>query len=288
MKASAIAIIIVAVITLIVSFSGFTVVNTGEAGMKVTFGEVVSKSPLTEGIYFYNPITTSMVKYDVKNRVFPLKTYLYTKDNQPAEFAVSVTYHLLKDKVIDLHKTTGKEYEDKLIVKNVNGYLKDIVGQIPTDDIIVSRNIISEKLKADVTELLSPYGIEIVFVNIDNVDYSDAYEKAIEAKAVALQNSQKEKNETTRIAEATKQKVLQAEADAKSVELAAKAEAGAISIKAEAEAKGIQMKNEALNSSPELVKYMIATKWDGKMPTYMMGDNATPLTLFNVDKKDVK
>ena len=275
-----ITVVSVVVLFLIVSFSGCSVVDTGEVGMKVTWGEVTSSAPLTEGIYLYNPITTTVVTYDVKNKVYSLKTELYTKDNQPAKFCVSITYHLNSEKVIELHKTTGKDYEPKLFVKNVNDCLKNIVGQIPTDDIVISRTKITEELKSEVSRILMPYGIETVFVTLDDVEYDDAYEQAIKEKQVALQRSQKEKNETSRITEIAKQDVVKAEAQAKVKLAIARSEADATLMKAEAEAKGIEMKNHALAESQKLVEYTLAVQWDGHMPTTMMG-HANPIMLLN-------
>jgi murein L,D-transpeptidase YcbB/YkuD len=54
-------------------------------------------------------------------------------------------------------------------------------------------------------------------VNIMNIDYSDAFEKAVEEKQVALQKSIKEKNETARLREVAEQEVVKAEAEAKAV-----------------------------------------------------------------------
>lgn len=281
MKAPIVTIAVTALILLIVSFSGCSVVDTGEAGMKVTWGEVTSREPLSEGVYFYNPITTSVVTYDVKNRVYTLKTDLYTKDNQPVTFSVSVTYHLDRAKVIDLHKTTGKEYEAKLFVKNVNGCLKNIVGNIPTDDIVTKRTSITEELKTEVSRILSAYGIEVVFATIDDVEYDNAYEAAIRDKQVALQRSQKERNETARVSEIAKQDVVKAEAQAKVKLTMAKAEADAALMAAEADAKGIEMKNRALAESKKLVEYTLATRWDGKLPVTSLGAGATPLVMLN-------
>lgn len=272
---------VIGFIALVVSFSGCSVVDTGEAGMKVTWGEVTSSEPLAEGIYFYNPITTSVVTYDVRNKVYTLKTDLYTKDNQPVTFSVSVTYHLNRDKVIPLHKFTGKDYENKLFVKNVNGCLKNIVGQIATDDIVTHRTAITEELKRDVSAILAEYGIEVVFAAIDDVEYDNAYEAAIREKQVALQKSQKEKNETARISETAKQEVIKAEAQAKVKLTMAEAEAKAALVKAEADAKAIDMKNKALAESKKLVEYTLACQWDGKLPITSLGGGANPLVLLN-------
>ena len=128
--------------------------------------------------------------------------------------------------------------------------------------------------------LMKPYGISIVFVKILNIDYSDAFERAVEEKQVALQKSIKEKNETARLREVANQQVVKAEAEAKAKIELANADAKAILIKAESEAKAIDMKNKALATSSALIDFTVAERWDGKLPEQMLG--STPVPFINV------
>lgn len=123
-------------------------------------------------------------------------------------------------------------------------------------------------------------------MNITDVDYSDAYERAVEAKQVAQQNAQKEKNETLRIREQAEQGVVRAEAEAKVKVTMAEAEAKAILIKAEADAKAIDMKNKSLASSPAIIDYTLAQQWDGKLPVQMLG--SSPVPFIDVLRKEGK
>ena len=88
-----------------------------------------------------------------------------------------------------------------------------------------------------------------------DIDYSDNFEKAIEAKVIAEQKAQEAVNKTKQVEEESKQKVIAAEADAK-----------AISIKA-----------EALSKNKSLIEYEMAQRWDGKMPTTVVGGNTNSL-----------
>lgn len=75
-----------------------------------------------------------------------------------------------------------------------------------------------------------------------------------------------------RIPDSTIQAVLNAKNQAaQSAYLAQKAqyEANAAIATAQGQAKAIQIINEQLAKSPEYIQYLIATKWDGKMPTYL-------------------
>ena len=88
------------------------------------------------------------------------------------------------------------------------------LGKMEAGDIVSSREQATAGITKSLTERLSPHGINIVLVNIANIDYSDAFERAVEEKQVALQQSQKEKNNTARLREVAEQEVVKAEAEA--------------------------------------------------------------------------
>lgn len=255
-------------------------ISTGEAGFLTRWGEIISREPLSDGLHFYEPIGTDLVKYNIKNQTVKCNTEVFTKDIQSMSLAMSITYHLDKDKIMDLHAKTGKNYENILISPAILGSAKDSIGKLEADVIVSQREVVTKTIEDDLRNLMKPYGISIVFVKILNIDYSDAFERAVEEKQVALQKSIKEKNETARLREVANQQVVKAEAEAKAKIELATADAKAILIKAESEAKAIDMKNKALATSSALIDFTVAERWDGKLPEQMLG--STPVPFINV------
>ncbi len=87
--------------------------------------------------------------------------------------------------------------------------------------------------------------------------YNAGYEKAINDKKLAEQ-------EALRLVEVTKQKeeqLKQAEID-KNIAIQ----------KAEGEAKALQIKGASLSANPKMIQLEWINKWDGKLPTYLMGN----------------
>lgn len=323
----AIFVAIIIIFAMIASFSGFTVINTGEVGMRVRFGKIISEQVMDEGLYFYNPMTTKIVKYDIKHKTSAFTVDLYTKDNQPATFAMAITYHLVKDDIVKLHTQVGIKYEDVLFLTNINSSAKNIAGKFETDKIIENRELITEEIKQDISKILSDYGICVDIVNITNIDYSDEYERAISEKQIALQQSQKAKNETARVEEEAKQVVLKVKADSEGKEILAEAEARAMLTKVkteleakkmqneidaerirmianaeaeaarqkadaeaysiaktkEAEANGVALIRKQIEGSKDIVSYIIANGWDGKLNNTYVG-NSNPLMMLDLAK----
>lgn len=270
-----------AVVALGATLAGCGQIDSGEAGFYTEWGEVTSSQCLDEGFHFYPAIGKDLVVYDIRNKIVKVKTPVFTRDVQSMEIEMTVTYNLNRDKVISLHKSTGKDYCNILIVPSVLGATKDALGKMEAGDIVASREKATESIAGEIVRRLTPHGINVTLVNITNIDYSDAFEKAVEEKQVALQKSIKEKNETARLREVAEQEVVKAEAEAKAKVLNSEAEAKAILVKAEAEAKSIEMRNKALAASRALIEYETVKAWDGKLPVQMLG--GAPVPFLNLE-----
>ena len=238
-------------------------INPGEVGFKTSFGEIVSREVLHEGLWWYSPIGGNLVKYDCKNHIIVIKTEQYTKDIQQCVIQIAVTYSLDPSRVIELHTKTGKDYIDKLIKPSVMGSVKDVMGKWEATDIIAKRQEATNFVIEDLRSKLVAFGINVTFVEVVDISFTDVFEKAVEAKQVAQENAKTAKNRTIQVEEESRQKVIMAESEAKSMEIRAK----------------------ALEANKSLVEYEAVMKWDGKLPVYMMG-NSVPFV--NIGVKGVK
>jgi len=123
---------------------------------------------------------------------------------------------------------------------------------------------------------LEQYNIEVVGTSIEDIDFTDAFTNAVEAKQVA----QQEKLRAQTVAEqqiieanaSADVKKVQANADAEACKIAADAEAYEIEVKANAEAEANRKIVESL--SDKLIDYVRANAWNGEYPTYYGGDGA--------------
>ena len=138
-------------------------------------------------------------------------------------------------------------------------------------------------MRADVAN----YGIDIANVAIENIDFSDSFTDAIEAKQVAtqeLQRAQTQQQQATLEAEAAAERQrIAAQAKADESKIAADAEAYAITAKAAAEAEANQKVAESLTD--ELIEYTQAQLWDGKLPATYVGSSDS-LPVLNIGAED--
>ena len=230
-------------------------VDSGHCGLKLSWGKVVSK-PLGPGLWFFNPVGGSLVTYDCREQRVDFKMNAYTKDVQSAEFQIVVTFALDMDKIVNLHNEIGPQYAEKILAPAVIGVTKDVVGGWEADKLINGREQATKEIYSRVCEVLKGKPVRVGAVVLANIDYSDVFEKAIEDKQVAMQNAIRAKNKTQEIEEEARQKV----------------------IAAEAEAKSMQIRGDALKSNPGLISLEAIQKWDGKAPqTLVIGDDVNPM-----------
>ena len=223
-------------------------VGVGERGVKVTLGKVSPES-FTEGIHVVTPFRSKIHTMDVKTQEIHPATTVFTKDIQQARVEYVVNYNLQPENVHKLYREVGKNYQDIVIIPTVEGTLKNVIGIWNASDLISNRTKATNDILKQLQENLKDNYINVTDFQIVDIDYSDAFEKAVEMKVTAEQEAQKAKNVTVQVQEEARQKILTAEA----------------------EAKAIQLKAQALANNRQLVELEYAKKWDGKLPEYVMG-----------------
>ena len=244
------------VVLFLIICNPIAIVGVGERGVKVTLGRV-SPETYSEGIHLITPFISKIKTMDVKTQKDNIVTSVYTKDIQQAKISYVVNYNLQPENAHKMYREVGMMYRDTILMPVVEGVIKDVIGKWNAQDLVANReeatNDILEKL---VAQMQDKY-INITGFQIVNINYSDVFERAIESKVTAEQEALKAKNKTVQIQEEAKQKLISAEAEAKSMSIRA----------------------HALTQNKALVQYEAVQKWDGKMPTYMMGD-AVPFINF--------
>jgi len=232
----------------LLSGCGFEIVDTGYRGVKTTFGKVVGGT-LDEGIHFYAPWSSNVVELDVRIQKLKKTTIAYTKDVQNVSVTFTVTYYPDKNKMHLFYQNIGKDWSEKILPQILEGSLKAIIGKYEAVELIAKRQIAVAEINELTKAGLLTKDIFMTNLEINNFDFNDAFEQAVEHKVIAIQNAQEAINKTVRIREEAKQKVVSAEAIAKSMRIRA----------------------NALKANPALVQYEAVLKWDGHLPQYVMG-----------------
>lgn len=257
--------------------SCITSIPAGHTGVIITFGRVEDKV-LSEGMHVILPYQ-EVILFDNRVQKHSFEMEAFSSDIQQTDVTGSINFTINKSQSQSLYQSVGVSYYDTVIYPRVLEDIKLVFSKYSAEGLIGSRTQLSEESLALVKEDLATYAIDVVSVNIENIDFTDTFTDAVEAKQVAQQNkltteTQQEASVIIAKAEAEK-KVIAAQADAEQQKIAADASAYATRVQAEAEAEANQKLAASLTGN--LIEYTQITKWNGELPSVTGGDNVFPV-----------
>ena len=272
----------------IVALCCVTTVPTGYTGIVTTFGRV---EPYTfdAGFHVKSPFQR-VVKMDNRTQKAVESLQAFSSDIQQVDILIAVNYSIDQSTAEKLYKTVGEEYYSKILYPRLLENTKAIFSKYTAEKLVAYRETLSTEITALVVEDVKDYGITVSPIAVQDIDFTDAFTNAVEAKQVAAQNKLTAETEQARLTmqaeEEAHRQVIKAQADAEQAKIAAKAELEVTKIQADAaEYAGLKeaAKNRAVAESitPELVRYYYILQWDGRLPETMLGENAN--ILFGVN-----
>ena len=263
-----ISLIIVAIIALIVLFCSTVTIQSGTVGVVSRFG-AAQDNPLQPGFHFIIPFITTVHKMDVKTQKIEADCTAASKDLQTIATKVAINFKIDSATAPNLYRSVNINYQDTIIRPAIQEAVKSVTARFSAEELISKRQDASTTIAQELSEKISKYGITIELFNILNLDFSEEFNKAIEAKQTAQQAALKAEQDLTRVKIEAQQKLEQA-----------KAEADATRATADAEAYAIQKMQEQLAKDPRYIDYYKLQKWDGKLP--QVEGSSTPI----IDMRD--
>lgn len=243
----------IAALFVVPMLAGCGSVDTGNVGLYNRFGKI-DDAVATEGVYAVNPFTTKLENMSVQTTPWKADTKVYTKDIQTATVAFNISTSLNPASAVTMRKTIGLEWRDRILPQTVEASIKDVFGHYNASDAIAQRERIRGQIEMDLKQTLAKRGIRVDDFQLTNIDYSDAFEKAVERAQVATQKANEAKNRTVEVEENAKQTVLKANADAESIRVQA----------------------AAISANPAIIELKRAERWNGVMPQTVYCSASTP------------
>lgn len=235
--------VLILIVGLILVIGSFGTIGAGERGVKLRFGAVVGH-PIGEGLYFKIPLIESVITMNVKTEKEQVEAYAASKDLQTVHSVVALNYHVNPDQVSVLYRSVGVEYKTKLIDPILQESVKSAVAHYTAEELITKREDVREKVKLLLVDKLAVNGIVVDDFNIVNFNFSESFNKAIEAKVTAEQSALAAKNKLEQVKFEAEQKVAEAKGKAEAIKIEA----------------------EALQSNRQILEFRIIEKWNGVLP----------------------
>ncbi len=231
----------------IIGFALFDIVKVDEREVAVItrFGQVTdTKGP---GWYFKTPwIDSHAATYDSGIQSTTAEATSATKDQQTVKIKVNVQYKLDATKAKELYQMIKNQayLNDSVIPPFIQEAVKSSSAKYTATELLDKRDIVKTNIEDALQSRLKEYYSTVIAVNLENIDWSEQFDKAIEAKVIAEQDALRKKQEL----EQTK---IQSEIDI---------------TKAKADAQATIIRGEAIRQNPETLEKAKIDKWDGKLP----------------------
>ena len=286
------ALVMTSIACIMILVSCMRTVPTGHTGIITVFGRV-EDATYEAGVHFTAP-WKSVINMDNRNQKASVDLACFSSDIQEVQVTYTLNYQISKANAQTIYKDIGISYYETIIMPQVQAAVKSELAKYTAEQLLSNRSQLSEDIRTVLTEILDSYNIVVVDAAMENLDFSDAFTDAVEAKQVAEQKSKQAKIEqeqkTMEAEAAAKRAEIEAEAAAKVAVIAANAELDVVKIQADAaeyagqkDAAVIGQIRDIFAKDPEnltnediekLLLYYYIQKWNGQLPeTYFSNED---------------
>lgn len=276
----------------LITVSCIRTVPTGHTGIVTVFGKVENET-YEAGVHFAAP-WKSVVNMDNRNQKASIDLSCFSSDIQEVAVTYTLNYQISKTNAQTIYKDIGVSYYETVILPRVQEAVKSEMAKYTAEQLLSNRSQLSEDIRGVLTDKLAAYNIVVVDASMENLDFSDAFTDAVEAKQVAEQKSKQaqiEQDQKNMEAEAAaKRAQIEAEAAAKVAVIAANADLDVVKIQADAAEYAGQKdaaiigqvrdifakdpKNLTDEDVEKLLLYYYIQKWNGVLPeTYFSSED---------------
>ena len=279
--------IVALIVAIILAFSMIKTVPTGYTGILTTFGKV-EPNTVGAGVHVIAP-WQKIVKLDNRTQKVSVETDTFSKDIQQVKVSLAVNFCIDQATAQELYKTVGVNYYESVVLPRILENVKAVVAEYSAENLVAKRGELSDEILTRLTDDAAAYGINIISISVEDIDFTDEFTDAVERKQVATQNKLAAETEqaqkTMEEQAAADRAVISAKAKAEQDVIAANAELEVTKIQAEAalyagEKEAEMNKRIAESLTPNLVKYYYIKQWEGVLPKTVLGeDNSFMISL---------
>ena len=204
-------------IMLLSIFGLFATVQTGHTGIITVFGSVQEQT-LEAGLHT-KLWWQDVVQMDNRNQKEVIHLEAFSKDIQEVKVVYSINYQISKQNASIIYKTIGVNYYNVVMLPRIEEIVKSVIAEYTAETLINNRSELSTRIFDNILNELDNYNIEVLSANVEDLNFSEAFTRAVEDKQVASQNKQKAQIEQERLTYEQEQKaerdVIQANAEAR-------------------------------------------------------------------------
>jgi len=211
-------------LTSYVGYNSLVTLPPGHMGMKYNrIGGLEEVASLHEGLNIVIPWFQRTVVYDVRTRPQKITTQSGSKDLQFIEIEIRLLYRPNQHQLPALFRLLGKDFDQRVLPSIVNEVAKAVIAQYNASELINKREEVSKQIAMALAKKGEKFHIKFDDVSIIHFGFSKEYTAAVEAKQVAIQDSERAKHIVDRAYFIKQQVIIKAQGEAEAAEMIGRA-----------------------------------------------------------------
>lgn len=235
----------------------------------------VQSKVIGEGTHFVIPWLQKPIIYDVRTKPKTIATTTGSKDLQNVSLTLRVLHRPEVLNLPKIYQTLGLDYDERVLPAIGNEILKSIVAQFDAAELITQREVVSARIRQELSRRASEFNIRLEDVSITHMTFGKEFTKAVEQKQIAQQDAERAKFLVDRAEQERKAAVIRAEGEAEAAETVSKALAKA--------GDGLLMIRR-LDASKEIAQTLSSSPNISYLPSGKAGEESKNNLLLNLGR----
>jgi len=203
-----------ALITIRPGYKGLVYNRFGPTG-----GGIDESKTMVEGLNIIIPWFQRPIIFDCQTRPQLINTHSGSKDLQMVQISLRVLFRPDGGRLASLYRLLGTDYDERVLPSIVNEVTKAVVAQYKAAELLTMRETVSAQIREVLRKRAGDFNILLDDVAITHLAFSKEYTAAVEAKQVALQESQRAKYIVDKARMEKESIIVKATGEARSAEL---------------------------------------------------------------------
>lgn len=156
------------------------IIHPGEVALDVHLGKI--KRVLGPGNYHTPTFGRQIIRYNARIQEYDGKFNFHSMEGIEINSELTLTYHLVPDSLKSIYKNFGLDYKEIVIIDNLTKVMRVEGANYKATELLEIRTKLEESIKADMNELIRPYGFEVNLVLLKHLELPQQVISTIEAK----------------------------------------------------------------------------------------------------------
>ncbi|KAG5508865.1 hypothetical protein JKF63_05368 [Porcisia hertigi] len=164
-----------------------------------------------------------ILRFNVRVRPRTLQTMTGTKDLQMVNVRLRVLFRPMADRLPQLYRTFGLDYDERILPSVSNEILKAVVAEYKAEELIQKRDAVSTRIYQLMQEKVNQFGLILEDLSLVDIQFGADFMTAVEQKQVAQQEAERYRYVVMENEQKRRAAVVRAEGEAESARLISEA-----------------------------------------------------------------